>query len=130
MGGFFGWLLNGAIFLSLVPFIPFLAAYLISRFKKEPKKKAIGSAMDVTTPFLYISVAALFNIIFNSQMGFYIFLLILLLAIGIIGSAQNRLKGKVDFQRLFRAVWRLSFLFLSLGYIVLLIIAILQYITR
>ena len=130
MGGLFGWLLNGAIFLSLVPFIPFLAVYLISRFKKEPKKKAAGNAMDVTTPFLYISVAALFNIIFNSQMGFYIFLLILLLAIGVIGSAQNRLKGKVDFQRLFRAVWRLSFLFLSLGYIVLLLIAILQYLTR
>lgn len=130
MGGLFGWLLNGAIFLSLVPFIPFVAAYLIAILRKKTKKQAVAIAMDVTTPFLYISVAALFNTIFNSKLGFYIFLLILLLALGLIGSAQNRLKGKVDFQRLFRAVWRLSFLFLSLGYIVLLIIAILQYITR
>ncbi|GGJ19627.1 DUF3397 domain-containing protein [Paenibacillus hunanensis] len=130
MGGLFGWLLNGAIFLSLVPFIPFVAAYLIAILRKKTKKQAVAIAMDVTTPFLYISVAALFNTIFNSKLGFYIFLLILLLALGLIGSAQNRLKGKVDFQRLFRAVWRLSFFFLSLGYIVLLIIAILQYITR
>ncbi|MEW4370606.1 DUF3397 domain-containing protein [Paenibacillus kandeliae] len=130
MGGLFGWLLNGAIFLSLVPFIPFIATYFIMILRKKDKKQAIASAMDVTTPFLYISVAALFNTTFNSGLGFYIFLLILLLAIGLIGSAQNRMKGKVDFQRLFRAVWRLSFFFLSLGYIVLLLIAILQYISR
>ncbi|WP_322924538.1 DUF3397 domain-containing protein [Paenibacillus campi] len=130
MGGVFGWLLDGAIFLSLLPFIPFIATYVIASLRKRTKKQVLGIAMDVTTPFLYISVAALFNTIFNSRLGFYLFLLILLLALGLIGSAQNRLKGKVDFQRLFRAVWRLSFFFLSLGYIVLLVIAILQYITR
>lgn len=130
MGGLFGWLLNGFIFLSLVPFIPFVITYLIVIWRNQSKKEAATTAMDVTTPFLYISVAALFNTIFDSQIGFYIFLLIFLLALGLIGSAQNRMKGKVDFQRLFRAVWRLSFLFLSLGYIVLLFIGILQYITR
>ncbi|WP_322905062.1 DUF3397 domain-containing protein [Paenibacillus campi] len=130
MGGLFGWLLDGAIFLSLLPFIPFIATYVIASLRKRTKKQVLGIAMDVTTPFLYISVAALFNTIFNSRLGFYLFLLILLLALGLIGSAQNRLKGKVDVQRLFRAVWRLSFFFLSLGYIVLLVIAILQYITR
>lgn len=130
MGGFLSLLLNGFIFLSLVPFVPFLITYAINRLKGRPKKLAIGMAMDITTPFLYISVAALFNNTFNTTSGFYIFLLILLLGIGLIGGAQNRLKGKVDYKRLFRAVWRVSFLFLSIGYIVLLITGILKYITQ
>ncbi|MFD1989493.1 DUF3397 domain-containing protein [Paenibacillus nicotianae] len=130
MGVFLELLLNGFIFLSLVPFIPFVLTYVINRLKGKEKKPAISMAMDVTTPFLYISVAALFNNTFNTKTGFYIFLLILLLGIGLIGGAQNRLKGKVDYKRLFRAVWRVSFLLLSIGYIALLITGILQYITQ
>lgn len=130
MGVFLGLLLNGFIFLSLVPFIPFVLTYTINRLKGKEKKPAISMAMDVTTPFLYIAVAALFNNTFNTKTGFYIFLLILLLGIGLIGGAQNRLKGKVDYKRLFCAVWRVSFLLLSIGYIALLITGILQYITQ
>ena len=42
-----------------------------------------------------------------------------LIAAGLIGSAQNRWKGKVNGKRLLRAVWRLGFVSMSFGYIVL-----------
>ena len=52
--------------------------------------------MDVTTFFLIFSVSALFNLTFDSNFGFYLTLLLILIALGFIGGAQNRLKGKVD----------------------------------
>ncbi|MFD2880000.1 DUF3397 family protein [Paenibacillus rhizoplanae] len=48
---------------------------------------------------------------FDSSFGFFLILLIVLISAGLIGGAQNRLKGGVDGKRLLRAVWRLSFFF-------------------
>lgn len=87
-------------------------------------------AMDVTTLFLLLSVSALFNILFDVRFGFYFILLIVLISAGLIGGAQNRLKGKVDGRRLFRAVWRLSFFFLCVLYILFLFIVLIQYISQ
>lgn len=87
-------------------------------------------AMDVTTLFLLLSVSALFNILFHAKFGFYLILLIVLISAGLIGGAQNRIKGKVDGRRLFRAVWRLSFFFLSTLYVLFMIVALIQYISQ
>lgn len=88
------------------------------------------AAMDVTTLFLIVSVSALFNNTFNNKFGFYLILLLLLIAIGIIGGAQNRLKGKVDVTRMVRAVWRMAFAIMTCSYIVFTIIGIFTYIFK
>lgn len=106
------------VFMSVVPIIPFVLVYFIVYLRKKDKKQALRLAMDVTTLFLVISVSALFNIIFQTQFGFYLILLLLLITAGLIGSAQNRWKGQVDSKRLLRAVWRLAFVTTSISYII------------
>ncbi|WP_410514505.1 DUF3397 domain-containing protein [Paenibacillus sp. BR2-3] len=121
---------NSFIALSVIPVFPFLLVYFISIALKRDKKKSFLLAMDVTTLFLLLSVSALFNNIFQSGFGFYLILLIVLIAAGLIGGAQNRLKGKVDGKRLLRAVWRLSFLFMSVGYVLFMLVGLFKYISQ
>ncbi|KTD88378.1 DUF3397 domain-containing protein [Paenibacillus etheri] len=125
-----GLLMDSVIALSLIPIIPFLMVYFIGRGLKKDKKKTFMLAMDVTTFFLLLSVSALFNNLFDNGFGFYLILLIVLISTGLIGGAQNRLKGKVDGKRLFRAVWRLSFFFMSAGYLLFMFVGLIKYISQ
>lgn len=122
-------IINSGALLSLIPIIPFFIVYFITYYVKKDKKTSIMLAMDVTTLFLILSVSALFNIVFRSGFGFYLILLILLIACGLIGSAQNRLKGKVDIRRMLRAVWRLTFAGTGIAYVVLFLISFITYIS-
>jgi hypothetical protein len=125
-----GLLMNSVVTLSLIPIVPFFIVYFIGRRLKKDKKKTFMLAMDVTTFFLLLSVSALFNNLFNNGFGFYLILLIVLISTGLIGGAQNRLKGKVDGKRLFRAVWRLSFFFMSVGYLLFMFVGLIKYISQ
>lgn len=125
-----GLLMNSVIALSIIPILPFLIVYFIGIGLKKDKKKTILIAMDVTTFFLVLSVSALFNIAFENGFGFYLILLIVLISAGLIGGAQNRLKGKVDGKRLFRAVWRISFFFMSAGYLLFMIVGLIKQISQ
>ncbi|AWB46980.1 DUF3397 domain-containing protein [Paenibacillus sp. CAA11] len=113
---------------SVLPFVPFLLVYFIHYYWKRDRKKSLLLAIDVTTFFLILSVSALFNQIFNTGFGIYLFLILMLICIGLIGGAQNRLKGTVNPKRLFRAVWRLSFLVSVIGYILFFLIGLIPYI--
>lgn len=121
---------NSFIALSVIPVVPFLVIYFAGKGFKQESKKTVMLAMDITTLFLLLSVSALFNIIFGSDFGFYLILLIVLISAGLIGGAQNRLKGKVDKKRLFRAVWRLTFFFMSISYVLFMVVGIIQYISQ
>lgn len=123
-----GALVSSLIVLSMIPVIPFLFVYFIHFAVKRDKKAAIKLSMDVTTLFLILSVSALFNNVFNSTFGFYLILLILLVAAGLIGGAQTRLKGQVDARRLLRVVWRLAFAGTGIAYILLFLISFITYI--
>lgn len=125
-----GLLRDSFITLSVIPIVPFLIIYFIGSGLKKDKRKTFLLAMDVTTIFLFLSVSAIFNIIFNNGFGFYLILIIVLICAGLIGGAQNRLKGKVDGKRLFRAVWRLSFFFMSVSYLLFMLIGLIKYISQ
>lgn len=107
------------ITLCVLPFLPFILVYAISALRKEPKEQSFQRAMDFTTPFLIFAVSALYNYVFDSSIGFYILLLILLIILGLLGSAQNRKRGRVEPGRLARGFWRMSFLLLAPCYILL-----------
>lgn len=117
------------IVFSILPPIPFLLVYFIHFFMKGDKKAALMLAMDVSTLFLILATAALFNNVFNNGFGFYLILLVVLITCGLIGGAQNRMKGKVDVQRLIRAVWRLTFAGTGVAYIILFVISLITYIS-
>lgn len=123
-------LLAPFVFLSAVPIIPFLLVYMIHYIwnGRRNRRQSLLLAVDVTTVFLILSVSALFNHIFASGFGFYLIMLLLLIVGGLIGGAQNRMKGQVDVKRLVRAVWRLAFLGSGLAYIVFVIIGFFPYI--
>ncbi len=125
-----GLLRDSFITLSVIPIVPFLIIYFIGSGLKKDKRKTFLLAMDVTTIFLLLSVSAIFNIIFNNGFGFYLILIIVLICAGLIGGAQNRLKGKVDGKRLFRAVWRLAFFFMSVSYLLFMFIGLIKYISQ
>lgn len=115
------------IVLSILPFFPFFLVYWGMYVWKKDKRNAMRMAMDVATFFLVFSVSALFNLTFDSNFGFYLTLLLILLALGFIGGAQNRLKGKVDGGRMFRAVWRMAFIIMSFGYVLFTLFGLIRY---
>ncbi|WP_339177993.1 DUF3397 domain-containing protein [Paenibacillus sp. FSL R5-0701] len=115
------------IVLSILPFFPFFLVYWGMYVWKKDKRKALRMAMDITTFFLVFSVSALFNLTFDSNFGFYLTLILILVALGFIGGAQNRLKGKVDRGRMFRAVWRMSFVIMSFGYVLFTLFGLFRY---
>ncbi|ANS75127.1 hypothetical protein AWM70_11375 [Paenibacillus yonginensis] len=121
-------ILEPFIALSVLPIIPFLLVYAGSYIWKRDKRRSLLLAMDITTLFLILSVSALFNQIFGTGFGFYLILLFMLVCGGLIGSAQNRLKGQVNPKRLVKAVWRLSFLLTSVAYLIFFIIGFFPYI--
>ncbi|KHL93527.1 hypothetical protein QW71_22790 [Paenibacillus sp. IHB B 3415] len=116
--------------LSVIPIVPFLIVYFAGIGLKQEKRKTFLLAMDVTTLFLLLSVSGLFNTIFHSNFGFFLILLIVLISAGLIGGAQNRLKGTVDGKRLLRAVWRLSFFFMGASYVLFMIVGLIRYISQ
>ncbi|BFH67740.1 MAG: DUF3397 domain-containing protein [Paenibacillus dendritiformis] len=116
------------VFLSALPFFPFIIVWIAGSCWVRPKKKAFMLAMDVTTFFLIASVGGLYNTVTGSSAGFYWICLMLLLATGLLGGLQHRKYGKIHVQRLARTIWRLAFFILSILYILLLLIGIIAYI--
>ncbi|OAB30118.1 hypothetical protein PMSD_20160 [Paenibacillus macquariensis subsp. defensor] len=121
---------NSFIMFSILPFFPFILVFFIYLKWKDNKRDSLLMAMDVTTLFLIVSVSALFNNIFDLKFGFYLILLFLLIAVGLIGGAQNRMKGKVDVTRMLRAVWRMAFVIMTCSYILFTIIGLFRYIFK
>ena len=105
--------------LAVVPVIPFLIVYFVATAKEGDRKKAIRLAMDITNAFLIGSVAMLINGRLNTSFGLFFIILVLLIGGGMIGNAQNRIKGKLAPEKLFKAVWRLSFFAMTFLYVLL-----------
>ncbi|WP_152392185.1 DUF3397 domain-containing protein [Paenibacillus guangzhouensis] len=120
----FGFLLQ---FLTVLPFIPFLSIWLIYGFINGDNKKAFRLAMDVTTLFLILVVATMYNTIFGGSFGFYLIVLVLLIAGGLLGGAQNRKRGKIDALKLVKTIWRLTFFVMAFFYIIFLITGVIRY---
>jgi hypothetical protein len=119
-------LVNFIAFLAVAPFFSFIALWFISFVIYNNKKKATAIAMDITTFFLIAVVSVMFNEIFNTGLGFWIILLLFLIAAGLVGNAQNRLKGRLDIVKLYKVIWRIGFLILGVLYILFILIGIIK----
>lgn len=115
--------------LAVVPVVPFLLVFFVAHARSEDKKRAIRLSMDVTTLFLIGIVSSLLNKL-GTSFGPYLILLFMLLLAGLIGNAQNRVRGKVDGAKLIRAVWRLSFFVLSVMYVLLMAVELVRSLFR
>lgn len=119
MSGLWNALTDVYMVLAGLPFIPFLIVYFTCAVRGMDKKKAIRLSMDVTNVFLIGIVAALLSTLTGSSFGFFFILLVMLIGAGLIGNAQNRLRGKIDPRKIFRAIWRLSFFAMAILYVLL-----------
>lgn len=110
--------------LAVIPILPFAIILFGYGAFIQNRKKALLMAMDGSTVFFILCVSALFNMMFDTAFGLYGLLLVMLLAGGLLGNAQFRKRGSVDVQRVFRAIWRLSFFATSALYVVFMLISI------
>lgn len=111
--------------LSLFPFVLLFLVWGVAYLVMKEKKKSLHLAMDCTTVFLIGAVSAMLDTVFPATFGgIWMILLFFVLLAGVLGNAQNRIRGKIDTGKLFRAVWRIGFVVLSFGYFLLLLIGI------
>ena len=119
MDGFIHFLSTIYAALAVAPFITFVFLWFLIFLFLKNKKMTTRLTMDLTTLFLLGSVSLMWNQLFHTQFGFWLIMLLLLIAFGIIGGYQTHLKGETNLLKVGRLVWRLSFLGLSGVYIVL-----------
>lgn len=123
-----GWLQTVYTFLALVPFVSFFATWGITYYITRDKKKATYLSVDVTTLFLIGSVAVMTRELFETGLGLWAMILLFLIAGGLLGNMQNRVKGKIDPVKIGRTLLRLGFVVLSACYVLLVFIGIGKYI--
>ncbi|MEK5039658.1 DUF3397 family protein [Sporosarcina sp. FSL K6-3457] len=104
----------------LFPFIVTVLFLIIMRRMGKAPASVIGLAADVTTPFLFLTVYVASRTIIGEGTGVYIIGAAIIIAIARI--VMERVKVK-EFQiaPLLRKTWRLYFLVLTVGYILLLL---------
>lgn len=118
------WLGHLYAILAVVPFVPFIIVWAIVYYRRKDKRQATLMSMDVTTALLIAVVASMFNNVFSSKFGFYGILLFFLIAGGLMGNLQYRVRGKLNISKIFRSLWRISFFAMSLLYVVFLFVGI------
>ncbi|MFS0574355.1 DUF3397 domain-containing protein [Sporosarcina sp. 179-K 3D1 HS] len=109
----------------LFPLIVTLSYVVVMRKRGKAPAKMMGRAADVTTPFLFLAVYAVAHAIFGDGPGWYITIIALVIAIILVVIERIRVK---EFQiiRVLQRTWRLYFLVLSVAYIVLIAIGVIQ----
>ena len=108
--------------MAAIPFLSFAFVYIITFRLTKQKKRAIHWSMDVTTVLLIMAVGALWQYIWGSFVGGWVALALLLLLYVALALLQIWLKGKLDWERLARRGWRLSFMLFSTLYLVFFVI--------
>ena len=112
--------------LATFPIIPFLITFFAYGLFQSDKKIVIRLAMDVTTVFLLFNIGALFNNIFNSELGLYLLLILMLIAAGLLGNALYRKHGQLLWKRVLRIIWRLTFFLTAILHIIFMLIIIIR----
>lgn len=121
------WLASIYAFLSVIPFVSFFLIWFLCYALIKDKKKSTKLAVDGTTFFLWGVAYILCRQVLSSTLLFWLVILFMLIFAGWIGWEQNSKRGAVDGWKVFRIVWRISFLPLIVLYILLIVTGIVQY---
>lgn len=114
--------------LSLIIIVPYFLTMVLFVIVKVSGYSSVVSfriAADVTVPFLFLSVSVLLRMITGIQAG--VLLIVGVLIVGIGFAIAERIRSKeFRMKYMFRNLWRMLFLILSLLYIVLLLLGVVQ----
>ncbi|WP_128896017.1 DUF3397 domain-containing protein [Longirhabdus pacifica] len=114
-------LLEAAAVFSVVPFITFFLIWGGMYLWKRDVKKTFILSMDITTAFLILSVSALINKVYDTPAGIYIIFFILITTCAGLVYLQKKVRKSINIKKAIKSVWRLSFVILTVAYIILLI---------
>lgn len=114
--------------LSLIVIVPYfltMVLFVIVKVSGYSSVRSFRIAADVTVPFLFLSVSVLLRMITGIQAGVFLIVGVLIAGIGFAIAERIRSK-KFRMKYMFRNLWRMLFLILSLLYIVLLLLGVVQ----
>ena len=100
----------------LCPLIVLLLTFMICRKLRIKKKYAFGFGADVTTFILFFSVPLAIHSIWEVSLFLLIIIVALLIALGFT-YVDWRTKKEIDVPVLFKKIWRIYFILLSVMYL-------------
>ncbi|SOB92359.1 uncharacterized protein DUF3397 [Ureibacillus xyleni] len=113
----------------LFPIILFLITYFICLKRKITKSKAFGFSADVTTFVLFFSVPLSLTSLWGMNLNVFIFSIAIIIAI-IFTYIDWRSKKEIEVLPLFKKVWRLYFILLTICYFLVWIVGLVQSIVK
>ncbi len=114
--------------LSIIIFFPiilFFITYFIIRKRKKSKVKAFGIASDLTTLVLFFSVPLSISSLWEKNYNVVVFIIALIIAI-VFTYIDWRTKKEIEILRLLKKVWRLYFILLTMAFLVIWIVGLIQ----
>lgn len=111
-------------FFATIPFIPFFIIYYVSLLLNKSKKESINIAFYISCVFFISAVAGQINNIFDIKNSYLLILLLVVLILVGLFFLQKNIKGKINVNRLFTSMLKLSVLLLSVIYVIFLTIQI------
>ena len=107
------------------PIILFFITYFIGRKRKKSKVKAFGMASDATTVVLFFSVPLSISSLWEKNYNIIILIIAIVIAI-IFTYIDWRTKKEIEILRLIKKTWRLYFILLSIAFVVIWIVGLIQ----
>lgn len=112
------------VLVGLITLFPFIVSMgLVLLFRKLKYKYTVRKIADYTTPFLFLSVYIIAYSMVGDGVGFIIATIAILLVL-VFAIIEKRRQPYFSVINLFRRVWRLYFLILTIVYLLLIIIRV------
>lgn len=115
---------------AMMPFLSFAVIWTILYLWNGNKKLTTRITMDITFILLIGAVSGMLQKLTGSLWGFWAIILTGLIAAGLIGGRQHRIRGRIHAGNIYKCIARAGFLILSVLYIVLFIVSIVYYMTK
>lgn len=116
------YLLSSVIFF---PIVLFTITFFICKKLKKSRVKCFGHAADVTTFVLFFSVSLSISSLWNMSLSIIVFVIALIIAI-IFTYLEWRTKKEIEVPSLLKKIWRVLFIYLTISYIVVWVIGLVQ----
>lgn len=116
-------------FFIFFPMVVFAVTFYFCRKRKMPSVKAFGLASDQTTIWLFFSVPLAISSLWGIEVGGYVVIIALVIAM-IFTYIEWKMKKEIEMKPLLKKVWRVFFLLLTIGYLVVWTVGLLHSIIK
>lgn len=105
---------------AAVPFLAFLVVYVLIILVTKDKRMAMQWAVTITNVFLIQFVTLAYHQIWPNGLTVWLWIAFLYVTLaGLVAWLQKKKRGQIRLAKIIFSIWRISFLFFSLAYILL-----------